>query len=849
MSNILNIPSNYYFLASLAKWLRAEFPRDLSEVTILLPSKRACRELKSILPKARIAAISDFSSRYKVLSGIDQILFLADQVQKQSVFGENNFEQAFKIAVKLRDLFEDLERERVDLTRFYEIDDSNLSQHRLVTLDFIKSFYAKIKNSLIKEGIYFSAAAQNLAISDFVNSLNFDQKIVVAGSTGSIPAGRDLIKKISLMPNGYVVLQDVWSGEFEAENHPQYLVGNLKKIIGKGVVDLTFDEFKISDQSRKNLLCELMVESEKSSEWIAKKIDFDAENIRLFELKNEIEEAEVVAEILSKETRNSALIVNNKNIAKLVKLRLRSASIPFNDSRALDVFDSPLINFLTLIVALKSNNFDSYDLLALLKSPFCEFSKAPEIIAEFEIKILRQDRICQGLEGINRKLAAHPELKSFFDDFFSRLDISIVKTAENLSAKTWSELLESEPAKKEIGDFFDGIERRGFQPKSTEEFKMMLSQICYFDEFDADAKIQILSRIEARLLNFDLVVISSMNEGDFPEIESDGWLGKKIKKDLGIENSQKKAGQCAFDFCNYLGNKNIVLTRSKTRSGAILLESPFLSKFKLLAGNSGAKIEQNFSKKDSLNFALPIQESPNPPVSARPQSFSLTEISKLISDPYSIYAKKILNLRKLDEIDYEPNYREFGSFVHKALEMESSYFEIFKSFFKSSDAEIIWWPKFEKLIGEFEKNNRDFSAFKSENEKAIKLEIGGVLIFGRIDRVLFRSESEVEIFDYKTGEVPTKKSVFALEEPQLILAAMAMSDKFKINALKYWKASIGDNKAITSVSEDSQEIEELMSATKIMLEEIFAKYRDQEKAYEVTEKTMEGDYFGLVRVF
>lgn len=849
MSNILNVPSNYYFLASVAHWLRTKFAHDLSEVTILLPSKRACRELKSILPKARIVAISDFSSRYKVLSGIDQILFLADQVQKQSVFGENNFEQAFKIAIKLRDLFEDLERERVDLTRFYEIDDSNLSQHRLVTLDFIKSFYAKIKNSLIKEGIYFSAAAQNLAINDFLNSLNFDQKIVVAGSTGSITAGRDLIRKISSMPNGYVILQDAWSGEFEAENHPQYLLSNLKKIIGQKVTDLTFEEFKISDEPRKNMVYELMVESEKSNEWVDKKIDFDSQNIRLFELKNEIEEAEVIADILIKEAQNSALIINNKNIAKLVKLRLRSASISFNDSRALDVFDSPLINFLTLIVALKSNNFDSYDLLALLKSPFCTSSKTPEIIAEFEIKILRQDRICQGLEGINHKLKLHPELQSFFDQLVSCLDQSIVKTAENLSGKTWSELLESEPAKKEIGEFFEGIEQRGFQPKSLEEFKMMLSQICYFDEFNAEAKIQILSRIEARLLNFDLVIISSMNEGDFPEIESDGWLGKKIKKDLGIENSQKKAGQCAFDFCNYLGNKNIVLTRSMTRSGTILLESPFLAKFKLLAGNSVLKIEQNFSKKDSLNFDLPIQESPKPPISARPKSFSLTEISKLISDPYSIYAKKILNLRKLDEIDYEPSYREFGSFVHKALEVRSGYFEIFKSFFKSSDAELIWWPKFEKLIGEFEKIDRDFSDLKSTNEKLIKLQIGSVMISGRVDRILFRSENEAEIFDYKTGEVPTKKSVFALEEPQLILAAMAVAENLKVSALKYWKLSISSDKAITVISEDSEEIEDLMLATRKMLEEIFSNYQDQEQAYEITEESKEGDYLGLIRVF
>ena len=42
---------------------------------------------------------------------------------------------------------------------------------------------------------------------------------------------------------------------------------------------------------------------------------------------------------------------------------------------------------------------------------------------------------------------------------------------------------------------------------------------------------------------------------------------------------------------------------------------------------------------------------PMPPVDLRPRRFSATEIDDWIIDPYSLYAKRILGLRQLDEID------------------------------------------------------------------------------------------------------------------------------------------------------------------------------------------------------
>src|SRR5262249_3765293 len=61
--------------------------------------------------------------------------------------------------------------------------------------------------------------------------------------------------------------------------------------------------------------------------------------------------------------------------------------------------------------------------------------------------------------------------------------------------------------------------------------------------------------------------------------------------------------------------------------------------------------------------------TPKPPMSARPRKLSVTEIETWLRDPYAIYAKHILRLRKLDALDEPIGARERGTALHKALEI------------------------------------------------------------------------------------------------------------------------------------------------------------------------------------
>src|SRR3546814_19265228 len=58
---------------------------------------------------------------------------------------------------------------------------------------------------------------------------------------------------------------------------------------------------------------------------------------------------------------------------------------------------------------------------------------------------------------------------------------------------------------------------------------------------------------------------------------------------------------------------------------------------------------------------------PRPPVEARPRSLYVTDIQTWVRDPYAIYAKRILRLRRLDPVDAPPDARLRGNIIHDVL--------------------------------------------------------------------------------------------------------------------------------------------------------------------------------------
>ena len=186
--------------------------------------------------------------------------------------------------------------------------------------------------------------------------------------------------------------------------------------------------------------------------------------------------------------------------------------------------------------------------------------------------------------------------------------------------------------------------------------------------------------------------------------------------------------------------------------------------------------------------------APCPPRAARPASLSVTEIEHWLRDPYTIYAKHILKLRRLDPVDERLGAADRGSIIHGAIGdfaktyadtlPDDPYGELlrfgerhFAPLGDFPETRAFWWPRYERIARWF----ADFETKRRANIAAAHAEIRGELpiatgsrifhLTGRADRIERLVDGSYAILDFKTGAPPSSKQVQIGVAPQLTLEA------------------------------------------------------------------------------
>src|SRR5262249_4078338 len=185
---------------------------------------------------------------------------------------------------------------------------------------------------------------------------------------------------------------------------------------------------------------------------------------------------------------------------------------------------------------------------------------------------------------------------------------------------------------------------------------------------------------------------------------------------------------------------------------------------------------------------------PRPPRAARPSALAVTDIEHWLRDPYTIYAKHILKLARLDPVDMPPSAADRGSAIHGAggrfapmfahelppdalgelMRIGRAEFAPLEDF---PEARALWWPRFERiarwLVGWERERRADLDAMSAELRGEIILPLGerSFRLYGRADRIERRQGGGYAILDSKTADPPTSKQVRAGMAPQLTLEA------------------------------------------------------------------------------
>ncbi len=198
-----------------------------------------------------------------------------------------------------------------------------------------------------------------------------------------------------------------------------------------------------------------------------------------------------------------------------------------------------------------------------------------------------------------------------------------------------------------------------------------------------------------------------------------------------------------------------------------------------------------------VSLSQSAQPAPSVARDTVPPSVSISGYNSLVACPYQFYARHILRLNELDEVQETIEKRDYGERVHAILqrfheqylqvnghdmlEMEAALrrisAEVFADLLAQDFAARAWLARWYKSLPayiEWQAENEAQGWRYAEAEKAFALELDGVRLRGRIDR-LDGKAGERKVFDYKTqsDQVLRNKLKEAGEDVQLACYAHA----------------------------------------------------------------------------
>jgi RecB family exonuclease len=271
-----------------------------------------------------------------------------------------------------------------------------------------------------------------------------------------------------------------------------------------------------------------------------------------------------------------------------------------------------------------------------------------------------------------------------------------------------------------------------------------------------------------------------------------------------------------------------------------------------------------------------IRPSPRPPVSSRPRQLSVTRITELIRDPYAIYARHILRLRKLDPLSPEPDARVRGMALHQIMERFLDVRDSWRddvmaarhrlsTIARETLAEAIPQPSMQalwhaRLMAAADRLVDGEIARLAKGEPVLVEDWGRLILpdldfrlVARPDRIDRLSAGGYAIYDYKSGNPPTKDMVKHFDKQLPLEAAMLENDAFtglsgEVSALGYVAIGASGQDRMLDLEDTDGRLPEV---TLEGLRELIGRYATRAQGYTAIRaaQTMRfsGDYDHLAR--
>jgi hypothetical protein len=815
------------FLHQVAQEILKTNSERISELVIVLPNKRAkvflLEEIKKSISNnifaPEIISIEEFIQDVAGIRSIDSIEILFEFYEVYLSITEKDKQESFEVfanwAKTLLQDFNEIDRYLLDpdhvlnyLENIKEIEHWAVDITKRTALienyllfwkklpEYYHTFYQYLQNKGIGyQGLIYREAVENLNHFSENNNNNF----IFAGFNALNQAEEKIIQHL--------------------------LALDVAKIYWDIDETLLHDSFHDAGLFQRKFKSEWIYYKTHPYEWIVN--DFtEPKNIQVIATSKAIGQAKIAGSIIEKHAndnsnlQNVALVLGEENLLLPVLHSLPASVNALNITMGFSSKNNPAQLLIAKLFKLHSNaisrNAASYvfyykDVLDILTHPLIEqYVYAAELV----------NRINKNNYTFltHKKLEElHPQGNELFRLLFQKWDTTSVAVLENLS-----QILLMVKANLD----HDNEEEKITNAFVYSIFKVINKMISYFSlhqkiddiktlyaiykqiidvaevSFEGEplTGLQIMGVLESRVLDFETVIITSVNEGKFPAGKStNSFIPYDVKKEYNLPTYKEKDAIYTYHFYHLLQRaKNIYLIYNSDGEGFDAGEkSRFITQLEV-EKQPQHNLSFHYFNPDVPNVAhqavvVPKTES----VMTRleeiaTKGFSPSSLTTYIRNPIQFYFQRVLRISETDEVEENIAVNTLGTIIHGALE------ELYTPFigrlltkadlencFKKIDDEVL--AQFKEVYKEGEiKKGRNLLAFEVAKRNVynfLKLELDAlekgdeiqiialeasferlledarlpfpVLIKGNVDRIEKRN-GKIRIIDYKTGKVEQK---------------------------------------------------------------------------------------------
>ncbi|WP_073410421.1 PD-(D/E)XK nuclease family protein [Flavobacterium johnsoniae] len=817
---------NTSFLEKIAGVVIQNYSDRLSETTIVLPNKRAKvfliealkKETSKTILSPEIISIEDFVQDVASIRAIDSIELLFEFYEVYLSVTDKQHQQSFELfanwAKTLLQDFNEIDRYLLDpyhvLSYLKDIEDikkwgievenkTKLLENYIDFWKLLPMYYDSLYNHLLNKSIGY----QGLIYREAVNNLNHfsntisNRNFIFAGFNALNAAEEKIVQHLLALDQAKIY----WDVDQTFLNDPYHDAG------------LFVRRFKESWKHYKS----------HPFEWIVD--DFSqTKNIEVIGTPKTIGQAKIAGSIIedlinknpSASLDKVAVVLGEENLLIPVLYSLPASVGALNITMGYSGKNNPSQILVAKFFKMHTNalsragNYVFYykDVLDVLTHPLVE----PYANVNHLVRIIKENNYT--FITLNKILDLNPNPSKLFSLLFQKWENGSVAVLENISAvlllikQSFSNDNEEEKiAKTFVYAVFKVINKlinyysQHKHIDNIDTLHAIYKQIIDVAEVSFEGEplrgLQIMGVLESRVLDFDTVIVTSMNEGKFPAGKSqNSFIPYDVKKELGLPTFKEKDAIYTYHFYHLLQRaKNIYLIYNTENDG-------------LDAGERSRFITQlEVEKKSKHNLTFDIYNPVLPTTAYQPMvipksdavmerlkeiassGFSPSALTSYIRNPIEFYFQKILRIREVEEVEENIALNTLGTIIHETLKaLYDPFVEKFISesdilnCFKLLDDEVLKQFKLVYKEGEIKKgrNLLAFEVAKRNVSNFLKIELESikngdaikiialektferelvhpelpfpVLIKGNVDRIELRN-GKIRIVDYKTGKV------------------------------------------------------------------------------------------------